>query len=83
MHMGDQMRIQIIAPIEFLLAEWTPCQGYRRVKAWNPFSFEGAEMGVGGSVAGQVFGSFEAFGARVAGKWFGSRFGSEDEGADG
>lgn len=52
MHMGDQMRIQIIASIEFLLAKRTARQGYGRVKAWDSFSFEGAEMGVGGSVAG-------------------------------
>ena len=52
MHMRDQMWIQIIAPIEFLLAERTPRPGYGGVKAWISFSFEGAEMGVGGSVSG-------------------------------
>lgn len=50
--MRDQMWIQIVAPIEFLLAKRTPRQGYGGVKAGNSFSFEGAEMGVGGSVAG-------------------------------
>ena len=52
------------------------------VKAWDSFSFEGTEMGVGGTVAGKVFGSFEAFGARLAREWFWRRFGSEDDGAD-
>lgn len=40
------------------------------VNAWDSFSFEGTEMGVGGTVAGKVFGSFEAFEARLAREWF-------------
>lgn len=81
--MCNQMWIQIIAPIEFVLAKRTPCQVYRGLKAWNSFSFESAKMGVGGSMAGEVFRSFEAFGARVAGERSRTRFGSEDKGADG
>lgn len=68
--MRDQMRIQIIAPIEFLVAKGTVGQGYGGVEAWDSFRFEGAEMAVGGTVAGQVLRSFEAFGARVAREWF-------------
>lgn len=49
--MRDQMRIQVIAPIKFLVAKGTAGQSYGGVEAWDSFSFEGTEVAVGGTVA--------------------------------